>query len=78
MEYPKKKVFSFLKSKFEEVHFSVKTWKDRIFGEVRVFRIEEDGSKVATEKSIYVSQDKFQEMKEGIERMIEAAQKEKA
>ncbi len=78
MEYPKKKVFSFPKSKFEEVHFSVKSWKGKTFGEIRVFHIEDDGSKVGTEKSIYIPQDKFQEMKEGMEHLIEASQKEKA
>jgi hypothetical protein len=70
--YPKDKVFSFEKSAKEEVQFAVSDRKGKPYVDMRVYHIQEDGSKIGTHKGIFVPAEKLADFKEGIERLIEA------
>ena len=72
--YPRRKVFSLMKTPQEEIQFSVGERNGKPFVDVRSFQIQEDGSKVWTHKGIYLFLDKLPEFKEGVERLIEASQ----
>ena len=70
--YPKEKVFSFEKSANEEVQGAISERKGKVFLDLRVYHIQEDGSKIGTHKGIFFSVDKLPELKAGIEKLIEA------
>ena len=76
--YDKKKVFSFEKSKHEEVQFAVRNWKGRAYGDIQIYHIAEDGSRESTNKGFFISAGKLSEFKQGVERLMEATEKEKA
>lgn len=70
--YPKEKVFSLEKSPHEELQFALSERKGKTFIDIRVYHIQEDGSKIGTHKGIFLSLDKLPELKEGVDRLIEA------
>lgn len=75
--YDKKKVFSFEKSKHEEVQFALRNWKGKTYGDIQIYHIAEDGSREQTNRGFFISVSKLSELKQGIERLMEAAGKEK-
>ena len=68
--YEKEKVFSFQKDEGEELRFSIAERKKRPFVDIRVFRVEQDGSKIATHKGIFLDAEKLSDFKEGVDRLI--------
>ena len=76
--YDKKKVFSFEKSKQEEVQFAVRNYKGKPYADIQIYHIAEDGSKEQTNKGFFISAAKLPEFKEGVERLIHATGADKA
>lgn len=72
--YPRQKVFCFQKSPHEEVQFSVGERNGNLFADIRIFHVQEDGSRVWTQKGIYLFREKLPALKEGLERLLEAVQ----
>lgn len=70
--YPKEKVFSFEKSPHEELQFAVSERKGKSFVDIRVYHIQEDGSKIGTHKGVFLPVEKLTDLKAGVERLIEA------
>ncbi len=70
--YPKDKVYSFEKSPNEELQFAVSERKGKSFVDIRVYHIQEDGSKIGTHKGIFLGVEKLTDFKVGIEKLIEA------
>jgi len=71
--YPKDKVFSMEKSPKEELQFAICERKGGKFADVRVYFIQEDGSKVPTHKGLFINVELLPEVKKGLDRVIEAA-----
>ena len=72
--YPRQKVFSFEKFPNEELQFAIQERRGKTFIEMRVFYIQEDGSKVSTNQGLFMSVDKLEDLKEGVNRLIQAVQ----
>ncbi len=72
--YPRQKVFSFEKFPNEELQFAIQERRGKRFVEMRVFYVQEDGSKVSTTQGLFMSVDKLQDLKEGVDRLIQAVQ----
>jgi hypothetical protein len=73
--YKKEKLFSLVKSEDEEIHFSVTEKRGKLFCDIRIYHIQEDGSKAATHKGIFISGDQLSEFKQGCDRLIEAKER---
>lgn len=71
--YPKERVFGFEKSKYEVLQFALSERKGKTFVDIRVYQLDGDGSKVATHKGIFLEVEKLPQIREGIERLIEAS-----
>ena len=69
--YPKDKVFSFEKSAHEEVQGAISDRKGKKFFDLRVYHIQEDGSKIGTHKGIFLAVEKLSDLKAGIEKVME-------
>lgn len=76
--YEKNKVFSLQKSSDEEVHFSVAEKRGKVFLDIRIYHVHEDGSKTSTHKGIFFPVEKLHEFKEGVECLVEAVEKKPA
>ena len=74
--YPKEKVFSFEKPPHEEVQFALSERKGKAHVDIRVYHIQEDGSKIGTHKGIFVPVEKLADFKTGIERLIDRTEGE--
>ena len=72
--YPRQKVFSFEKFPNEELQFAIQERRGKRFVEMRVFYVQEDGSKVSTTQGLFMSVDKLEDLKEGVDRLIQAVQ----
>ncbi len=71
--YSKEKVFGFEKSKHEELRFALTERKGKTFVDIRVYQLDDDGTKIATHKGLFLEIEKLPQVKEGIERLIEAS-----
>ena len=78
IHYEKRKVFSFPKSKHEEVQFAVRNWKGKPYASIQVYHIADDGARESTEKEFFIAAEKLPDFKEGIEQLISAIEKVKA
>lgn len=76
--YEKNKVFTLEKSSDEEVHFSVAEKRGKLFCDIRIYHIHEDGSKTSTHKGLFFPVEKLTRFKEGIECLLEAIEKKQA
>ena len=72
--YPRQKVFSFEKFPNEELQFAVQERRGKTFVEMRVFYVQEDGSKVSTSQALFMTVDKLPDLKEGVDRLIQAVE----
>ncbi len=76
--FPKNVVFCFQKSADEEIQFALSEKRGEPYVDIRVYYIQNETSKIATHKGIFVPVAKLGEIKEGIERLIDASKRESA
>jgi|GEM_PF-5242621 len=72
--YPRQKVFSFEKFPNEELQFAIQERRGKKLVEMRVFYIQEDGSKVSSNQGLFMPVEKLEDLKEGVDRLIQAVQ----
>lgn len=76
--YEKEKVHSIDKGfNNEEIRFSMTEVKGKKCADIRVYRVESDGAKLATHKGIFLDVEKLEEFREGIDRLIDASKTKK-
>jgi len=72
--YPRQKVHSFEKYPNEELQFAIQERRGKPFADIRVFLIDSDGSKLSTNQGLFMPVEKLRDLKEGVERLIQAVE----
>ena len=70
--YPKNKVYGFEKSPNEELQFALSERKGKAYVDICVYHIQEDGSKIGTHKGVFIPVEKLPELRQGVDRLIQA------
>lgn len=76
--YNKEKIYGFGKSKNEDLQFALSDRRGKEFADIRVYRIQDDGSKMETHKGIFFEAEKLYEFRKGVDCLIEAYEKKKS
>ena len=76
-QQPRKRIFGFQKSQDEEVNFMIGMRDGKPFVDIRIFHIQEDGFKLWTNKGMFLDAERLPDLKEGVDRLMQAVQSKK-